>query len=104
MQVVYHRRKKISKGMVSVPQDTLNAQIEVVDNLYGKYYKANLIDNDFTDCFHFPAMKKEVYAEEFQKDDSTRTFRVREEFKGIQGSTLLHFRSLPVFDTHFSVM
>lgn len=46
------------KGIVSIPQDTLDERIAMVDNLYGKYDKANLVDNDFTNCFEFPTMKR----------------------------------------------
>ena len=77
MQIVYHRRKQMAKGLVSVPQDALNAGIEADDNLYHKYDKANLIDNDFTYYFQFPAMKREVYVEDFQKEDGTKSSRVR---------------------------
>lgn len=49
-------------------------------------------------------MKIEVYMENFQKEDGTKTSRVREEFKWIQRSTLLYLRSLLVFDTQFSTM
>ena len=55
----------MEKRLVSVPQDALDARIEVVDNLYGKYDKANLINEDFTHYFEFSAMKREVYTEDF---------------------------------------
>lgn len=41
------------KGIVSFPQDTSDERIVVVDNLYGKYDKDNLVENDFTDCSSF---------------------------------------------------
>jgi len=72
--------------------------------LYGKYDKAILVDNNLTDCFQFPTLKREVYAEEIQKDDDTKTSRVKETFKGLQRSTLINLRSLPVFDTKFAAM
>lgn len=54
----------MAKGIMSVPHDTLDERIEVVNNSYGKYDKENLVDNDLTDCFQFPALKREVYAED----------------------------------------
>lgn len=56
----------------------MGARIEAVDNLYGKYDKENMIDNDFTGCFQFPVMKREVYIEDFLKEDGTKSSRVRE--------------------------
>lgn len=41
----------MEKGIVSNPHDTLDERIAVVDNLYGKYDKVNLVVNDFIDCF-----------------------------------------------------
>lgn len=52
------------KGILLVPQNPLDEQIEVVDNLYGKYDKVNLVDNDLTYCFQFPTLKREVYVED----------------------------------------
>lgn len=49
-------------------------------------------------------MKREVYADDFQKEDGTKTSRVREEIKGLQRLKLLHLRSLHVFDTQFTAM
>jgi len=51
VQIVYHCRKEMAKGIVSVPQDMLDERIVVIDNLYGKYDMANLVDNDFIDYF-----------------------------------------------------
>lgn len=53
----------MAKRITSVPQIALDARIEVMDDLYGKYDQSNLIDNNFTNGFLFPAMKREVYAE-----------------------------------------
>lgn len=54
----------MAKGIVSIPQDSLDEQIELVNNLYGKYDKAILVDNDLTDCFQFPTLKREVCIED----------------------------------------
>lgn len=75
-----------------------------MENLYGKYDRSNLIDNDFTYGFQFPAMKREVYAEEFQREDGTRASRIREDFRRIQRSTLFHLRNLPIFNTQLATM
>jgi len=41
----------MAKRVISVPQTTLDAKIEVVDDLYRKYGRSNLIENDFTNRF-----------------------------------------------------
>lgn len=42
--------------------------------------------------------------EDFHKEDGTKSSRVKEDFKGIQRSTILHLRTLPVFGTQFAMM
>lgn len=81
----------------------MHERIAVFDNLYGKYDSTNLINNDFTNYFQFPAMKREFYAEDFQKEDGTK-ISIREEFKGLQRSMLLYLRKLPMFGTQFATM
>jgi len=49
-------------------------------------------------------MKREVYTKDFLKEEGTKSSRVREEFKGLQRSTILHLRSLLVFGTQFFAM
>jgi len=75
-----------------------------VDDLYGNYDRSNLIDNDFIDGFQFPAMKREVYAEEFQNKDGIRASKIRDESRGIQISTLFHIWNFPIFSTQFVAM
>jgi len=94
----------MAKRITSVPQIALDARIEVIDDLYGKYNRSNLIDNDFTDGFQFLPMKREVYPEEFQWEDGTRTSRIRGDFKGLQKSKLFSLRNLPVFGTQLAAM
>jgi len=73
----------MENGIISVLEDKLDEQIELVDNLYRKYDKSILINNDLTNCFQFPTMKREFYTEDIQKDDESKTSRVREEFRGL---------------------
>lgn len=98
-------QKKGNDGQENhISSTNLNARIEVMDNLYGKYDQSNLIDNDFTDGFQFLAMKREVYVEEFQLEDGTKAYRIRGDFKGLQNSTLFSLRNLPVFGTQLAAM
>lgn len=94
----------MAKGIISVPEDKLDERIALLENLYGKYHNSTLVDNDLTDYFQFPTLKREVYIEEIQKEDGTRTTRVKEDFRGLQRSTLINLRTLSVFSTQLAVM
>lgn len=54
----------MAKGIILVPQDKLDEWIEMVENLYGKYDKSILIDNELTNYIQFLTLKREVYREE----------------------------------------
>lgn len=76
----------------------------MVENLYGKYDKATLVDNNLFDCFQFPSLKREVYTEDVPKGDGTITTNVKKYFRGLQRSTLINLKSLLMFSTQFVVM
>jgi len=44
-------------NIISDPEDKLDEGINVLEILYGKYDKARLADNEFSDCFQFPVLK-----------------------------------------------
>lgn len=73
----------MTKSIISVPDDRLNKRIIVLENLYGKYDNATLVDNDLSDCFQFPSLKREVYMEDVPKGDGTMTTKVKEDFRGL---------------------
>lgn len=45
----------------SIPQNKLDEIIELLVNLYGKYDKLILVNNDLTNGFQFPMLNREVY-------------------------------------------
>lgn len=75
-----------------------------MENPYGKYDKSTLVDNDLTNYFQFPTLKREVYIEEIQKEDGIRTTRVIEEFGGLQRPMLINLRNLSIFRTQMDAM
>lgn len=67
MYIFYKRMGTVAKRIISVPQITLNEGIKVMDDLYGKYDQSNLIDNNFTDGFQFPAMRGKYMQKNFNE-------------------------------------
>lgn len=94
----------MEKGIISFPEDRLDERIILLENPYGKYDKSTLFDSDLTDCFQFPTLKREVYAEEVQNEDGMSITRVKEDFRGLQLSTLINLMSLLVFGTQLAAM
>lgn len=94
----------MEKGIISVPEDRLDEQNVLLENPYGKYDKSTLVDNDLMDCFQFLMLKREGYTDEVQKEDGTSTTRFKEDFRGLQRSTLINLRSLPLFGTQLAAM
>lgn len=74
------------------------------ENLYGKYDKVVLVENDLSHSFHFPALKREVYTKAMTKPDRSQSKKVREDIRGLQRSTLLNLRGLLVFNIVGAVM
>ena len=95
--LVYSRREKMTNISTSVIEPDLYGIIKRVESLIGKYDKALLIDTNFIDSYYFPPMKKQVYIENYVKEVGGEAAKVHPDFRGIQRSTILHLRSLPVF-------
>ena len=96
--LVYCRRGSMTKTIVSVVEPELDGRIQKPESLVGRYDNTTLIDTDFTDSFQFLALKRHVYIENHVKEGGSEVERVHSDFKGIHRSTILHLKSLPVFD------
>ena len=68
-----------------------------MESLIKKYDSATLIDADLTDSFEFPALKRQVYIENYTIEVGWIAARVLPEFRGIQQSTIMNLRNLPMF-------
>ena len=62
---VYQRRFKMTRVVPEVVEHELNERIHKMESLVGKYDSALFIDTDLTDSFQFPAMKKQVYMDNY---------------------------------------
>lgn len=49
--IVYEIHREMENGIVLVPKDKIDEQIAQLENLYGKYDKSTLVDNDLIDYF-----------------------------------------------------
>jgi len=67
----------MTKSIILVLEDQLEEQITVLENIYGKYDKETLVDNDLSNYFQFPSLKREVYTEEVPKGDGTMTTKIK---------------------------
>ena len=81
----------------AVMEQEIESRIQKMESLVGKYDSATLIDTNLTDSFEFPALKRQVYIENYATAAGQPTTRVLPEFRGIQQSTILNLRNLPVF-------
>ena len=68
-----------------------------MESLIGKYDNDSLIDTDFTNSYQFLAMKRKVYIENYATEGGGEAAKMHPDFRGIQRSTILNLRSLPVF-------
>ena len=94
---VYQRRAKLTRANPEVVEPQLDSRIHKTESLIRKYDSATLIDAKLTDSFEFPALKRQVYMERYTTEVKCATTRIFPEFRGIQQSSILHLRNLPVF-------
>lgn len=80
-----------------VVEQEIDRKIQNMESLVDKYDSATLIDTDLTDSFEFPALKRQVYIENYATEAGQAAARFMPEFRGIQQSTILNLRNLPVF-------
>ena len=96
---VYQRRAKMPRALLSVPEPALDRRIHRVESLVGKYDNAPCMDANLSDPAEFPNLHWQIFMEHHYTPGSSSNSRMREEFRGLQQSTLMNLRSLPVFGT-----
>lgn len=96
---VYPCHAKMTRANPAIVEQQLHSRIHKMESLIGKYDSAALIDADLTDSFEFPVLKHQVYMESYTTEAKQATTRIFPEFRGIQQSSILHLRNLPVFGT-----
>ena len=74
----------MKKTMVFVVEPELDERIQKLEMLIVRYDNATLIDTNFTDSFQFPALKMQVYIEDYVKEGDIEASQVHAEFKGIK--------------------
>lgn len=87
----------MTKTVIFVLEIELDEKIVKTTLVYGKYDKAMLVDNNLLNSFQFLTLKLQVYTEPIPKDYGSLSIKLKNDFGGIQWSTLLNLRSFPVF-------
>ena len=80
-----------------VVEQELDSRIQKMESLVRKYDSTALIDADLIDSFEFPVLKRQVYMESYTTEARRATTKVLPEFRGIQQSSIMNLRNLPVF-------
>lgn len=87
----------MTRVSLAVVEQVLDSRIQKMESLIRKYDSVTLIDVDVMDSFEFPTLKREVYIENYTTKAGRAAARVLPEFRGIQQSSIMNLRNLPVF-------
>ena len=96
---VYQRRAKIPKAVPAVVEPEIDTRIHKTKSLVGKYDNAALIDANLSNAAEFPSLQRQTYMENYCTTAENPASRLLPEYRGLQTSSLMNLRNLPVFGT-----
>ena len=87
------------KVVPAVIEPELDSRIHKTESLVGKYDSAALIDANLSNAAEFPSLQRQAYMEHYCTTAGNPASHLLPEFRGLQTSSLINLRNLPVFGT-----